>query len=316
MLEDYVSVQRFEVKFDAAKTIRHKTLYANGRMQVRVLVLISGGDAEANEVSLYGHSALQTLRLISYNGARPLEGDWSVSTRENRYAHDMSGGLARVTDLVPATDNRISDPADSVQVFEFWVSSSRPGSLQIAAEITFGSTVVRSNGVGEYDSSITLESVSPRQYPLNHFKLGKYRDVDLNVRYDSLEQYTLGLSAEGRLIHLLDWFGDEVAADADDAVLFFSSGNVVNTTDGRRTYYGYIAPVYGTRATLRGPKGYMSAPVNQERGKLSILKYQSADYQSQPERNKVFALTVLDEYGTEHRLLIKPDIDNRSFTLG
>jgi len=57
MFEEVVSIQRLEVKFDSAPTLRHKQLYANGRMQVRVLVLISGGDAQAEtSCLLHGQS--------------------------------------------------------------------------------------------------------------------------------------------------------------------------------------------------------------------------------------------------------------------
>lgn len=172
MFEQDLSIQRFQVTLDTS-TIRHKALYANGRMQVRVLVLISGENSNAEEVSLYGHPALETLKLIGYDTSAPLGGSWSVGTQENRYAHDMSGGASRVFPLVPAPDNRISGPSERVQIFEFWVTSNRPGSIQIAAEITLQGVTYRSDGRNGYDSSVTLEAIAPKQYPIANFMIKK-----------------------------------------------------------------------------------------------------------------------------------------------
>ncbi|WKV90042.1 hypothetical protein LJU32_07165 [Pseudomonas sp. B21_DOA] len=73
MFDEQVGVSRIEVKLDATNYGQHKVLYANGRMQVRVLVLLHGIDNNGDGASLHGHPALQSLRLIAYNGARPLE---------------------------------------------------------------------------------------------------------------------------------------------------------------------------------------------------------------------------------------------------
>ncbi|HEX4551416.1 hypothetical protein [Pseudomonas sp.] len=315
MSDNVVGIERFEVKFDSTMAVRHKQLYANGRMQVRVLVLVSGVDADFNEVSLHGHPALQSLRLISYNGSRPLEGDWNVSTRENRYAHEMSGGIARATPLVPAAHNRITDPAEPLQVYEFWVTSSRPGSLQIAAEITFGDSVVRTNGQDGRDRSVTLEALSPVHYPLSHFTLVQ-EDTRVVDRFDAIHRYGVGLNAGGRSIHLLDWSTTDVQKDEEFATLFFFSGNIDETHPGIRTYFGYVAPVYGTNVSIRGPKGYMSTSLNQQPGKITLLSYITPDQATRQPTEQSFGLTVVDEFGTSHFLRIRPDLESRSFKLG
>lgn len=212
MFDEQIGISRIEVKLDATRSGQHKVLYANGRMQVRVLVLLHGIDNNGDGASLYGHPALQSLRLIAYNGARPLEGHWSVSLQENRYAHEMSGGAPRIAEVPRATHNRISDDSDPVQIFQFWVSASKPGIMEVAAEIVMDGVLLRSNGVG-FDSSITLEAVPPKKYSLKSFTFSEYGAKQQKARYDWLQSFHIGRNAEGRQIHLLDWYSSEVKLD-------------------------------------------------------------------------------------------------------
>ncbi|AMQ82526.1 MULTISPECIES: hypothetical protein [Pseudomonas] len=317
MFDEQLSISRIEVKFDAGRSGQHKTLYANGRMQVRVLVLLHGVDNSGDDASLYGHPALQSLRLIAYNGARPLEGDWSVSTQENRYAHEMSGGAPRMTEVPRVKNNRISDDSDPVQVFEFWVSASRPGIMEVAAEIVMNNVTLRTNGIG-FDSSVTLEAVPPKVYPLSSFSLRKYDDAQQRAGYDWIQLYHIGLQAEGRQVHLLDWYSSEVKLDpydSEEAVQVYVSGNISGTQDGRRNFYGYMAPIYGEKATFRGPLGYVTVPINKVPGQLTLVQYVSADLQVARESESAFEFAVIDEFGTEHRLSLDGNKEQRNFIL-
>jgi hypothetical protein len=311
MFEKDLSIQQFEVKFDSSAADRRRTLYANGRMQIRVLVRVSAADAQGNEVSLHGHPALQTLKLISYNDGTPLEGNWISSRQENRYAHDMSGREASITPLIPASDNRISDPSETIQVFEFWVSSKRVGSLQIAAELMLDGKRYRSNGQNGYDSSVSLDAVAPKRYPAGSFLFGGIRSVEQKSSYDRLEQFGLSLFSEGRVIHLLDWSSDQVKYDPDYAGEFFYSGNLDDGVNNLRTYFGFIAPVYGESVTVKTHYGSRTLP--QEAGRISIFVYATAEPANKPARTETFELKVFDEFGTDHRLRINSNTALRSF---
>ncbi|WP_434708568.1 hypothetical protein J3P75_24930 [Pseudomonas sp. R1-1] len=318
MFDDQIGISRIEVKVDSTRSGQHKALYANGRMQVRVLVLLHGIDNDGDGASLYGHPALQSLRLIAYNGARPLEGDWSVSLQENRYAHEISGGAPRVTQVPRATHNRISDETDPVQIFQFWVSATRPGIMEVAAEIVMEGVILRSNGVG-FDSSVTLEAIPPSEYSLKNFTFNQYGEKQQKARYDSVQNFHLGLHAEGRQIHLLDWYSSEVKLDpydSEDAVQIYASGNIRGTLDGRRNFYGYMAPIYGLQASFRSPLGRMLVPINKVPGQLTLIQYTSADSQAGRESEGAFEFAVIDEFGTQHRLSIDGNKEQRTFILG
>jgi hypothetical protein len=317
MFDDQVGVSRIEVKLDSTKSGQHKVLYANGRMQVRVLVLLHGIDNNGDGASLYGHPALQSLRLIAYNGARPLEGGWSVSQQENRYAHEMSGGATRLAEVPRTTDNRISDVSDPVQIFQFWVSASTPGIMEVAAEICMDGVVLRSNGIG-FDSSVTLEAIPPKEYSLSNFSLSKYDEELKRGRYDTIQHYHIGLRAEGRQIHLLDWYSTDVKLDpydSEDAVLVYVSGNIPGIQGSRKVFYGYMAPIYGLRATFRGPFSYVPVPINKVPGQLTLIQYVSTESQAAGENKSAFEFAVIDEFGSEHRLCIDGDKERLTFIL-
>ncbi|MBP5945959.1 MULTISPECIES: hypothetical protein [unclassified Pseudomonas] len=318
MFDEQIGISRIEVKLDSTRSGQHKVLYANGRMQVRVLVLLHGIDNNGDGASLYGHPALQTLRLIAYNGARALEGDWQVSVQENRYNHEMSGGVSHLTEVAKVTDNRISSNLDPVQIFEFWVSATKTGIMEVAAEIVMNEEVLRSNGLG-FDSSVTLEAIPPKEYSLSDFSVSKYGDQERRDRYDWIQTYHIALHAEGRQISLLDWYSSEVRLayyDSDTAVQVYVSGNIPDTEDNRRCFYGYMAPMYKRSATFRSPRlGYMTVPVNKVAGRLTLIQYISADSQEGGENKNGFEFSVFDEFGTEHRLCLEGDKEQRTFIL-
>ncbi|WP_285408271.1 hypothetical protein [Pseudomonas sp. FR229a] len=318
MFNDHIGISRIEVKLDATRSGQHKVLYANGRMQVRVLVLLHGIDNNGDGASLHGHPALQSLRLIDYNGARPLEGAWSVSLQENRYAHEMSGGAPRITEIPRATHNRISDDSDPVQIFQYWVSATRPGVMEVAAEIVMDNVVLRSNGIG-FDSSVTLEAIPPKKYNQSSFSLHKYGTFSERVYEERVQYFHLGLHADGRQIQLLDWYSNDIELnpyDAEDAVMVYSSGMINHYSGGGRTFYGYLAPIYGRSASVNTPLGYITFPINDVQGVLTLVQRTTLQTEEKPATGETFEVAVIDEFGTEHWLGIKGDIEQRTFILG
>jgi len=318
MFDEQVGISRIEVKLDTANHGQHKVLYANGRMQVRVLVLLHGIDVNVDSTSLHGHPALQSLRLIAYNGARPLEGDWSVSIQENRYAHEMSGGATRLTEVPRVIDNRISNPTDPAQILQFWVSASRPGIMEVAAEIVMNDVTLRSNGIG-FDSSVTLEAIPPKKYNQNSFSLHKYGTFSERVYEERIQHFHLGLHADGRQINLLDWYSTDIRLnpyDAEDAVMVYSSGTINHYSGGGRSFYGYLAPIYGRSASVNTPLGFITFPINNVPGVSTLVQRTTLQTEENPATRGAFELAVIDEFGTEHWLAIEGDTQQRTFILG
>jgi len=78
---------------------------------------------------------------------------------------------------------------------------------------------------------VTLEAISPVKYPVSHFSLEKVSESVIN-RFDAIHRYSLGLYADRRSIHLLDWTSTQVQKDDEYATLFFASGNIDDSHPG------------------------------------------------------------------------------------
>lgn len=223
----------------------------------------------------------------------------------------MSGGASRVFPLVPAPDNRISGPSERVQIFEFWVTSNRPGSIQIAAEITLQGVTYRSDGRNGYDSSVTLEAIAPSSIN-REFHDKKTRVLDLPSLLNE-PNYTVSLymRKDGRSIC---WIGRVSTPDTTKSLQPNFSHRVMPqciSWDEKLCWF-YWADLW---CASHRPhfKGFRS--LAQDPGVISILSHLTQDYPNKPGRTAQLSLQVFDEYGTEHRVRVNPDIATRSYTL-
>ena len=73
-----------KVKFDASDSTRSKSLFGNGRMQLKVQVLVSGVDANGNAMHVPA-DVMESIELIHYNTGRTLRDGWTASTVQGRF---------------------------------------------------------------------------------------------------------------------------------------------------------------------------------------------------------------------------------------
>src|SRR5688572_1432147 len=116
------SIWELEVKFDAGASARSRTLFGNGRMQVRVQVLISGSDKNGNVVPIPS-AVLDTVELVHYSNGKTLQDGWKASTEQGRFTLEAPLSSSAEDTLV---DDNAADSSQS-HVRTFWVSSSGVG---------------------------------------------------------------------------------------------------------------------------------------------------------------------------------------------
>lgn len=201
-------ISRLEVRFEVPG-IEFKRIYANGRMQTRVWVMVEAVDEETGDsVPLSYYPDLISARLIQYHDGQPLRSGgyngqpmpgWTASYEKNRYTQQMPG----------ATHIPHSRGGSTGIVREFWVSSSEVDKLQIAAEITVQGNVYKSNNTVNPDGSRINKSVvvvaeRTPAYSLDHFTWVPHQ-IEGAFNGAMVFRYCLGLYLAGQQIKLLEW---------------------------------------------------------------------------------------------------------------
>ncbi|TMU79633.1 hypothetical protein FGA82_12855 [Pseudomonas fluorescens] len=113
---------RMSVKFDANEVTRNKSLFGNGRMQVKVQVLVSGVDVDGNPMHV-PEQVMDSIELIHYSTGRTLRDGWVASTEQGRFTLE-----AHIPSTVAeVTEDDVDNDSVYPQVRTFWVSSSGRG---------------------------------------------------------------------------------------------------------------------------------------------------------------------------------------------
>lgn len=317
----------FKVKFDAGEVTRSKSLFGNGRMQVKVQVLVAAADINGNTVHVPA-DVMNSIELIHYGTGRTLRDGWSASIEQGPYT--LEAQPSAVTTSIPdeETDEDILHP----QVRTFWVSCSVAGTTQIAARLTLAGQTIRTNGTtlaSVHDSSVTLEAQQPLAYAIDQFRWQATRRGNEEPG-NRIWNYYLGLYPQGQQIKLVDWIAD-VPADTDPMFAMANKLNeyVTNFLTGvlarpkeRSLNIGLpfngdpIAFTFSADAITRDKKFY-SVRVNDRDGELTVVQALS-EYSSLDRAYKkgdVFHFRAIDQHGTEHKLAIRTDFVARTFGL-
>ena len=315
----------FAVKFDAGASGRSKVLYANGRMQVKVQVVVAGVDRDGNVVAV-SDEVMESIRLIHYDSGKTLRNGWRASAEQGRFT------LAVAHTVTDMDDEDDGDEGSSGQrrVRTFWVSSENVETIQIGASIKFDNTIIRSNGTtlsSRHDSSINIEAILPVTYAVEQFR---WQDVwyDGGFRNQRIYKYYLGLYPDARQVKLVDWMAEDSASN-----VVFAFGNKTNAWNAAfqagimvrpdRQSLDVSLPFTETTGWTADSikdtyheKDY-EVRVNDRIGELTVVQLLSPAARDQPrvDRSEVFRFTALDQFGTEHKLAIRTDFKERSFRL-
>lgn len=330
-LTAFYSLTLFKVKFDTAETTRSKELYGNGRMQVKVQVVVAGADINGNAVHV-PPEVMNSIELIHYDGGSRLQGGWVSSTEQGSYTLEMrNAGHA-----VAAPD---ADEDDSIhpQVRSFWVSSKGAGETRIAARLSWNDTTVRTNGTtlsSVHDSSVSLTAKQPVAYSIESFRWQQTRRGD-EAPGNRIVNYYLGLYPQGgQQIKLVDWVSQGVRGDRT-----FAKGNKIRAWNTNYLQGIFVVPEeithdvylpYGSHPLsdvlsslsdgilkLSSHIEKYSVRVNDRDGELTVVQALS-EYSKVEVAHKIappFHFVAIDQYGTEHKLAIRTDFDAREFSL-
>lgn len=264
----------------------------------------SGMSASDNErLSIASEEDLQEIDKIELTPDQPQRHD------EDERASDGS----RLRQLAAPMNAR----ALQEQVVTLWVAASEVGTVAIAARISLpNNKVITTNGIaGDFDSYVELSAVVPLTYAPDQYRLTNRWIVE-NQDNSRIYNYYLGLYPGGTQLRLVSW---TLEGSTRHNVRFFRSGKVA----AWRTMY--LEGVMLSPSVKQWPvnlpssgsvKGVYSVPVNDRDGELTMVQiiYRKF-YYNFPVTGDQFRFVALDEYGTEHRLSIRSNVQQREFFL-
>jgi hypothetical protein len=305
-----VRITTFKIQFDGGAGTRSKMIYANGRMQVRVQVLLAAVDENGKKVIL-PPSVYLTVRLINYKTGELLGDGWEASA-PNRFSRALYNIPLDWRDEPPPVD-------PYTRVITYWVSSTVALDVQVGAVVILNDKVIRTNGttVGySSTSSVTIEAQRPVFYDLAKFYLSEVKSNPLPAT--TVSHFYLGLNDGGKQIELVGW-----SSYADASVDIISRNHSVFEVRGQYLDSDYwwrsvchIAGVDETELFLVLPPEFESnrhqihkIPVNDKKGVLSIVLGVTLDFTSDKYvgKTEVFCFVVYDVYGGAHNLCLRFD---------
>ncbi|MFJ7315350.1 hypothetical protein ACIQVE_21830 [Pseudomonas sp. NPDC098747] len=321
-------IASFKVKFDAGDATRSKSLFGNGRMQVKVQVLVSAVDMNGNAVPIPAE-VMNSIELIHYGSGKTLRTGWTASTEQGRFTLEAPTSVL----ATPGLDQEADDDMLHPQVRTFWVSSSVAGTTQVAARLSLAGQTIRTNAStlsSIHDSSVTLEAQQPLAYALDQFRWQATRRGNEEPGNRIWNHY-LGLYPQGQQIKLVEWVADGVATQSNHCFAYanklgetstnYFSGFMINPSEKAVDLFlpfngDAIAYTFFSDAITRETKKY-SVRVNDRDGELTVVQALSeySAIERAQKRGDVFHFRAIDQHGTEHKLAIRTDFAARTFGL-
>lgn len=317
-----------KVKFDASDSTRSKSLFANGRMQLKVQVLVSGVDADGNAMHVPA-DVMESIELIHYSTGKTLCDGWVASTVQGQFTLEQRHSY--MTEEV--RDEVLEYDSVHPQVRTFWVSSSSAGTTQIGARLSLNGVRILTNGstlFSVHDSSVTIEAQTPVGYSIDEFRWYQTRRGD-EMPGNRIWNYRLGLYPRGQQVKLVDWVVDGVEKGVNHN---FAGGNRLNELQTNYMEAILVRPEEKSVSVTLPDRGdpfvftvFPDAHTwnhahykvdTRSDGELTVVQglseYSDAQRGKLKYGNKLYLLAI-DEYGTEHRLALRMNFHERNIYL-
>lgn len=321
-------LSKLQVKFDAGNNTQSRALVANGRMQVKVQVLVAGVDADGNAMHVPA-DVMESIQLIHYATGKTLRDGWVASAVQGRFTREARPA----PDAEDRHDDDLENDSVHPQVRTFWVSSSSAGTTEIGARLSVNGETILSNGTtpaSVHYSSVTVEAETPSTYGVD----GVFRLYQTRIGNESpgnrIWKYHLGLYPGGKQIRLVDWIaeGAEEGKDYD-----FAGGNRLNEIKTNYMECIFVRPENSSVVVSLPDRGDPFAYTFTSDAQTWNSKHYHVNTQSDGELTIVQALSeyskstgpqkyggvlhfiAIDEYGTEHKLAIRVNFRERNLYL-
>ena len=161
------------------------TLFANGRMQVPVIVRVKAKkNAKSTEVYTLTAAELSTIELIHYDDPdKTLSDGWSYSDKKNElFANTIS--TARSATLRAAVAQTLAASTDVPQTKKYMVSTTKVESMKVGARIQQPTGTTVSTAGTKFNAHVTLTGKPPVVYTTDNVSVSKENTKNGEYQYD------------------------------------------------------------------------------------------------------------------------------------
>ena len=192
---DWVTLTRFEVQVNQRSKII-APVYANGRQQVPVEIIIQARDKDGVEVSL-SDAQMRTIRLINYNTGTAVVG--CRHDKDARFIYYWPLGKDDDGEGNPDEDVPADTPGATAQAIMIYVHTTAVSTSRIAAEIESPSGgVFRTNTsnppAGKFDSWVDIRGEEELRY--RHTDLVMERENEVTTSHWDIDLYYIRFATQ------------------------------------------------------------------------------------------------------------------------
>ncbi|BET96287.1 hypothetical protein [Xenorhabdus taiwanensis] len=172
---------------------REGHLFANGNMQIGIIINIQAVAADNEEVVTLSPEQLDSIELVNKITDKKLSGEWEYSSEENDYRHQLPGSsIIRDTNLSYGRD-AISDDSEPQKKI-YWLKTKKSETIEIIARVTLDGKTHVSDDSHHKGSHLVVTGHEPIIYhpnnlvpkPINEEKVahGTYEVKQTVTTYD------------------------------------------------------------------------------------------------------------------------------------
>lgn len=166
----WTDLSRFVIRFDEPD--QEMKLYANGNMQLKIIIEILAKDKNGDPV-LLSENQLRFLRLVDADNSSStdLGGGWSFTTEENRFNHTFTTAPSYYSSSENYTDDGGNGSDSNIQTRVLWVSTTQTGTKKISATILSTTSLRTFSSKGINESTVVCQGINQINYTPNSLKL-------------------------------------------------------------------------------------------------------------------------------------------------
>lgn len=315
----WVSLNRFEVTCQGRENVR-APVYANGRQQVPLRILIEARDADNVVVDVTDDASLD-LRLVDYDDpSLPLTGLSQSSTHHSQYVYHWVAQRESEDGAAPVAPESIEAAIASIEadgkasVFSRWVTLDRISAIKLAVRVKSPDGVVFVSNVpnpptGKFNSFVIVDGQKLESHAWTEFGINGPRGIYNDANFD-VDLYEIFFNdADLRIVGSIN---RRVHADMSHYAWKKSSGRmeqVAYDVAGRRVF---------RHASCASPSFYCEYRIGEYPGRADAARIRDVlGGLLCPNFSYSHGLmSYIDQYGTESKVALIAASDGNTMRLG